>query len=190
MKKQLLITAILFASSLLFVKGSNFHFEVGTHGAYGLANLKDGESYTEMESKTPSSILNRLSVYYDFNDQFSLGVGIMRAAYKYPNLDLFPLFVSVNYVPFKQYKPYYIYGDLGYSFYNGLDEAATYVDAGIGYKWMFNQVYGLKFELGYQLLSTSIHTIHSSVVENQLLMESQENDFQRHSLMLGLAFVF
>jgi len=192
MKKKIVVLAMIalcFMGSCRVSAQSKVHFVTDIHYLYGLSETNSYLTLTREDVKLYGKSLH-LTGLYDFSKSISAGVGIGADRYENPGYNTLPVFASLNYTPFIMSHPRaYLFTNLGYGIKASDAHSGWMFDAGIGYKKMFSNRFGLNFQLGYNLKQINDTPVYISAEDNQSYDLISVTSI-RHSLFLGLGVIF
>lgn len=195
--KHIFLAGTLFLLSLGEISGQEsrstvkndpkFHVLLDYHYNLGLATKQQWQN--SGMSKGGHSL--HLTALYDFTSRIAAGIGIGADRYTYPHFNTIPVYVTFRYKPVSSIPNGYIYTNWGYGCFSNEAIAPGWLwDLGIGYTKMFRRHFGLNFQIGYNLKEFGgIPSYNYNIDTEEITYLGTISDL-RHSLSMGIGFVF
>ncbi|NDV57705.1 hypothetical protein [Bacteroides sp. 519] len=156
---------------------------IETSYLYGLAEKGDGFKLTRSDSKM-SGVGLHLSALYSFSKTFSVGLGLGLDRYNNPGYNSLPLFVSLQCMPLNFNRNIYVFTNVGYGVGGADFTKGAMLDAGVGYKLILKESFGINLRLGYNLKQ-----IDTKVKDFWGTTEIGRIDRNRHSLFIAIGAI-
>lgn len=179
------IFILIITFNTILIKGQDkFNIHVDYSYLYGF--LENGDLW-EINSGLNGFDIN-ISGMYDINKHLSAGAGIGVEKLYDPSYTVFPIFMKVDYYPFKSTRKPYIYTKFGYGIGTEISNAGILFNSGLGYEINFLKHFGVNFMLGYHLQSIRYEII--TFYEPEIISDTKIGHNNRHSISFGIGFVF
>ena len=175
---------------------SKFHIDLLYYYNVGLFMHQRNYSCLRNKSEMGGESL-RLYMRYNITPRWSAGIGTGVESYTEPFFNVFPLFSTARFKPFranKSLKDMYVFTDIGYGIklFESVTPGLTW-KLGMGYTHMWARHFGLTIHVAYDLKSFrySVGNVNADANNDTAgtITWRKVNNW-RHSLSLGIGFAF
>lgn len=184
----ILIFALIFATFNFMQAQSKFHTQIDLRYSYGLLEKGQVWNYNRSDSKMNAKSF-RVTELYSLNETINIGLGIGVDKFYNPTYNTFPVFGSIQYMPFEHKSSIpYLFSNIGYGIPAEIVNPGFMSDFGLGYSLVNSKHFGLNVQLGYNyqqiLVEVEIIPQPSRFTGNPIVFQN------RHSLFMSLGLVF